>query len=49
MKTKQFFSSVRNVISALREAMYIADEDVIAVVFLSHEFSAGFDNFLIYQ
>jgi hypothetical protein len=49
MKIEQYFGSISDVISALREAMYIADEDVATVVYLSHEFSAGFDNILIYQ
>ena len=37
MKIEQIFDSVGDVKSALREAMYIADEDVATVVYLSHE------------
>ena len=37
MKIEKFFRSVSGVKSALREAMYIADEDVATVVYLSHE------------
>lgn len=37
MKIEQFFGSVGDVKSALRGAMYIADEDVATVVYLSHE------------
>jgi MoxR-like ATPase len=37
MKIEQFFGSVGDVKSALGGAMYIADEDVATVVYLSHE------------
>ena len=37
MKIEQLFGSVGDVKSALRGAMYIADEDVATVVYLSHE------------